>query len=500
MFKVRLILLFCLLLNFSTAQNTIQYFRDIDKTLTEKDISRIPFEKFERNDINFGKDKANHWFEIKILNPTAHRKKYFLEIISPWLDSVKFYDSNQHLLAKLSWQTPFENRLYPHQNFILPITVKPNDQSITYTCFSQKVMLINGNMHVWNESDFYEEKIRSSNLFGMFTGLVIPIIFFSFFMFLFTSDLTFLYFTIYVFFELLFIHAVVGNYLPFYQQGTFLFKGSGFKEGTLWVAQFSILLFVKKFTLGNYKLTGRLKFIWQITLFLMLSIFLQKELISYYATNYNYVPNPLLMFTSFSFFSSVITSFIIAFTALKKGTNPVGTRLYLIGVTPMLVFAILSYSRNLGAFKNQWFLSQEIQMLCFSFDVLVLMIGMGFNYKNLQFEKERQRHLAVQNELKLLKEKERISRDLHDHVGSQLTILSTGLENAAYLADKKTLDVGKIQNLNDNVKLAVQSLRDSIWATQTGEILVSDSPVDLRIIWQNRFLKTSNGKLMQRMK
>jgi two-component system, sensor histidine kinase LadS len=474
MLKFLLTVPICFWLNHSTAQNNIQYFRDIDKKFSDKEISKIPFEKFERSDINFGKDVANHWFQITTQNPSNIEKKYYLEIKSPWLDSVKFYNSDQQIITKLSWKTPLEKRKYPHQNFILPLTLKPGEQLIIYTCFSQKVMLINGDIHVWNETDFYNEKIRSSSVFGTFTGLVIPIILFSFFMFLFTKDLTFLYYTLFVFFELLFIHAVVGNYLPYYQQENGLFDGSGFKEWTVWLAQFSYLFFVKKFTLGDYKLTGTIKIIWRITIILMLSIFLQKELISYYVTNFNHVPNALLMFTSFSFFSSIITSFIIVFTALKNRTNPVGTRLYLIGVTPLLIFSILSYSRNLGAIENQWFLGQEVQILCFSFDILVLMIGMGLNYKNLQSEKERQRHLAILNESNLLKEKERISRDLHDHVGSQLSILSSGLENATFLANKKKLDGARIQNLNDNVKLAVQSLRDSIWATQTEEISVTD--------------------------
>ena len=74
----------------------------------------------------------------------------------------------------------------------------------------------------------------------------------------------------------------------------------------------------------------------------------------------------------------------------------------------------------------------------------------------------------------LYKEKERISRDLHDSVGSQLTIVTSSLDNAIYLAEKQKLGIDKIEKINEYVREAIQSLRDSIWVTHQKRITFLD--------------------------
>jgi signal transduction histidine kinase len=70
--------------------------------------------------------------------------------------------------------------------------------------------------------------------------------------------------------------------------------------------------------------------------------------------------------------------------------------------------------------------------------------------------------------------RERISRDLHDSVGSQLTIVTSSLDNAIYLAEKQKLGIDKIEKINEYVREAIQSLRDSIWVTHQKRITFLD--------------------------
>lgn len=84
-------------------------------------------------------------------------------------------------------------------------------------------------------------------------------------------------------------------------------------------------------------------------------------------------------------------------------------------------------------------------------------------------EIEKQREILKVREL----ERQRIAKELHDSVGSQLTVVSTSLDNAYFLAENHRLVPERIENINSEVRLAAQSLRDTIWATHNTTISVT---------------------------
>jgi signal transduction histidine kinase len=93
-------------------------------------------------------------------------------------------------------------------------------------------------------------------------------------------------------------------------------------------------------------------------------------------------------------------------------------------------------------------------------------------------EAERLKNLEIESQNRLIMarevERKRIAKELHDSVGSQLTVVSTSLDNAFYLFENKKLKPEKLENINTEVRLAAQSLRDTIWATYNTEISVAD--------------------------
>lgn len=92
-----------------------------------------------------------------------------------------------------------------------------------------------------------------------------------------------------------------------------------------------------------------------------------------------------------------------------------------------------------------------------------------------QFQKRK----AIDNELKLnriiaqeeikrkiFEEKLRISRELHDNIGSQLTFIISSLENLAY-QQNGNIWAKKIKNLNDFARSSLNELRNTIWAMKS---------------------------------
>lgn len=453
----------------SLLAQTLEYSKS-SKGLNKPESER--FSPLKSSLVSLGKDPAWHWHKVTISNNSDHQKNFFYEIAIPWLDSAKFFDEAGQLKYALSSLTPLNERLYYHQNFILPISLERNQDTTIYSAFQKKTMLINGHILVSEQNAFARKQGFDHLFFGAFAGLCLVISTFSAFMWLVSKEKIYAYYCFYIVFYMIYFLALFGYLRAFSIQYNSFIKAAELKDWALWISNLSLLFFIKSFLLEGQTLKKGIKWFYRICLFLFTSIFFQRLLWFYFEEYQSGVPNVLLLLVTFSYFSSIICGLVIIIYALKNRINTGATKLYLLGVSPLLIFSILSYFRNMGLLPHGKLMSEYIQIACVVFDILVLMLALSFRYRKVVKEKQEKEKLALLSELKFLKEKERISRDLHDHVGSQLTILSTGLENATYLAEHKTLDAEKIENLNQNTKQAIQSLRDSIWASQSEEISI----------------------------
>ena len=128
---------------------------------------------------------------------------------------------------------------------------------------------------------------------------------------------------------------------------------------------------------------------------------------------------------------------------------------------------------------------RKLQLSLFS--AIILMSGGGAAYWNKRNQsKLRELHLKaalhaeeikrknIEAELKLQHEKERISRDLHDSVGSQLTYIISQLDYTSVLSGENENLQAKIHNLSDNARELMQMLREIIWAIQKEELSLKD--------------------------
>jgi signal transduction histidine kinase len=116
---------------------------------------------------------------------------------------------------------------------------------------------------------------------------------------------------------------------------------------------------------------------------------------------------------------------------------------------------------------------------------LTIVLGLlGYLIYNQQKLKNRQ--LKKQNELKdaLLKietqnklqdQRLRISRDLHDNIGAQLTFIISSIDNLKYafeIKNKKLKD--KLSTISDFTSITIYELRDTIWAMNKSKISFED--------------------------
>jgi len=98
--------------------------------------------------------------------------------------------------------------------------------------------------------------------------------------------------------------------------------------------------------------------------------------------------------------------------------------------------------------------------------------------KNNKLQKEMQLKTAlakIETQNRLEEQRLRISRDLHDNIGSQLTFVISSLQYIQYQKKLKTEDIkSRITDIGNFTQQTIHELRDTIWAMNKDEILLPD--------------------------
>jgi len=132
--------------------------------------------------------------------------------------------------------------------------------------------------------------------------------------------------------------------------------------------------------------------------------------------------------------------------------------------------------------------NRTIISLAFAIVLIILLIVWRVNVNNL---KKKELELRTANKIQI--EKERISRDLHDNVGGQLSYILYSLDDIKSEDTQKRLELSK--NIDESVRNVIASLRETIWAINDENITVSSVSDKLKIYTRKMF-KNTNTKII----
>jgi len=114
---------------------------------------------------------------------------------------------------------------------------------------------------------------------------------------------------------------------------------------------------------------------------------------------------------------------------------------------------------------TRWFMTMEV------------LLGMGLVIYLVRFYAQRklkQQLRTAEVKQRILEERERISRDLHDNVGSHLTYIISSLDNITYKKEATEIAHSELSKLSDFSRDTMQQLRESIWAINKENISLAE--------------------------
>ncbi|MGZ0015107.1 ATP-binding protein [Yeosuana sp. AK3] len=126
--------------------------------------------------------------------------------------------------------------------------------------------------------------------------------------------------------------------------------------------------------------------------------------------------------------------------------------------------------------KNTQIIGLVILAVVLSFLGYLLYNQQKLKHRQLKKESElKEALIKIETQNKLQEQRLRISRDLHDNIGAQLTFIISTLENLQYgfkISNKKLVE--KLYSISDFTKETINELRDTIWAMNKNEITFED--------------------------
>lgn len=121
--------------------------------------------------------------------------------------------------------------------------------------------------------------------------------------------------------------------------------------------------------------------------------------------------------------------------------------------------------------EDSWRLKRN-QLFIVILLLLLVLTAVSYFYfsRNLRAKKEKELHA---HQLKSSEEKLRISRDLHDNIGAELTLIKSKIDQRIFISEDEA-EIAVMSELSDYSKQAMDELRKTIWATKSDEISLSE--------------------------
>lgn len=345
---------------------------DENNTYTFEDIKEKTFIKNNKAILNLGlHTNKSIWIKFTLNNISDKKQTFILEYASAIISNIEFYNKNNISYDGLLQLNKNRNSLRPSFTINLEAQEK---QTYYLKAFSKKSILI-VKLNLWNNKNFEHKKINHAIIVSLFFGAIMILFIYNLFLFIFTKDIVYMYYILYIFFVSLH-HSIYIGYSSLY-----IFNQSiiNFISNNITILTSSIIIFMTLFSkvllnLKRFKVVNKVMDIHIILIVLITLISINNE---YF--------HSILLFIYILLIILLISSSI--YCLFKK---EVLTIYYLIAWVPLLLILIgwiyVSMSKN--SLVQIYEIFPYILEGTILFEAVIFSVALAFRINILQKNKE----------------------------------------------------------------------------------------------------------------
>ncbi len=490
-----------------SARDHVTYLVDTLERRTPTDVFALSagFKPVSMDIPQFDARHQPHWLRTRVVNATSRTETFVAEIDYPFLESIQFYlltDAGNVVTQSLplSWASPLQNRLLAHQNPLFRFTLNPGQAAWLY------LRAVGGKMRLTlplrlHTADGFAIADRAQRLFwDVVSGMMVFIILLSLCLFAILGDRIYAIYGLYVLASWLYLIGNEGYLLTWFNRPYY----GPVSAIDFPIVSFYLAILISFWLIRTYILPPVLHHRWLRRLYrvaisgpVVAIVFLlangAETTVPGWPGAVIRVLEPVCYMVSMLMMVGVLIYLTLRRTGSSEAAASSPARLYLIAISPPVLQVILGFLRERNLIPDL-FISREGAALTSLLEFVILIGALSYRYKgiaderrSLAIETARQRQQlletqlkaqqdelrAAQAQLRLQEEKERIARDLHDHVGAQLSVIAANASTPGINGHDATL-------IGDYAREAMQSLRDTVWAIDQSAVTLGDFRVKLQ--------------------
>ncbi|MCB0382078.1 MAG: hypothetical protein KDD05_01885 [Psychroserpens sp.] len=471
-----LLVFFGLIVNTICAQVDTLY---IDSSFTELNLSKIgnryssksaiPIDDAYKNSLKFKSankhfafyniDEDFGFFSFSVTNSNTKEQHLIIEVYNALLNEIRFYEK-QHdafvLINEAGTDFPFHNRLKNDRNFVYPVTLNSGESKSFIFEFKKNKISIVVPVKIATADVFQNQNKLQYWCIGIYYGLCIISIIIGLYVFFLLKKYLYLLYAGYIVSLGLYLFSYLGLFFQFFYSNQAFYN----KYIHVFFAVSSVVLFI----LFSVKVLNAKRIAPKLTTFLigflMVTIVIRFGELYLSKSIFAIVKTFIIKFWYLSFF---IMNFILILLTLKSYKHQKKiTAFYSIAYSFVGVATIITIV-NLSTGKvNAFFYGLPIIFYASFLEIIFLTFTIIFMVKEIYDERNSLSEKIVIEEKKNLtafikgedQERRRISNELHDNIGSQLSYLKRVVaDNYKNTAINETIDAicNDVRNLSHEI-------------------------------------------------
>ena len=404
-----------------------QIYIDINKTKNFDEIADLstPFEDNHEILRGFGySPNFNVWLRFSITNTSDKIIEQILEYDHALTSNIVFYAPQNNYM-------PLQDGLFHITNErktinpIFTITLKPNETQTCYIKASSHITTLIVKLNLWKSESFYEKEISRQVILALFFGSMFILALYNTFIYFFTKDLSYLYYSLYIFGILIhhFFYVGLSNiYIinPSWNEAIIQYASLivGFPA-------FALAVFTKSFLkTKQYPLWNKILNIYLIIFPILLSIFLVTDSLNKYR----------------NIFAVLLLIYLLSMTIYASFKRNRQAYFILFGWLVFISAGLFMYLSSTGIFSIYKYFPYYVEV-SLVVEAIVFSIALADRIKQLQIDKE-------EANLRLIAQQKNEKDYLKQEVKKKTLALQISLD------EKKLL----LKELNHRVKKNMQTI------------------------------------------